>query len=351
MAGRRRNPSRPRLPSLRDANRRVVALVSVAVIAGSCVFAFAAGQFRLFERGYEMSGAFRDTGGLRKGDDVRVAGVKVGRVTSVEADFGRGHVVIAWSVARDVRLGRATRADVRTATLLGGRYVKLSGPVGAPYLADLSPARRRIPLERTSVPFTVTDSLDSATHIAGALDHKAVDKLLAETSKIKIPAREKLGQMLRNLDTLATTLNERDPEIRRLVANSKKITGTLAAKDAELIRIINASRTLLDELVKRRNELATTIGEGNRTVRTLSRVITTHSKEINSILGDMHVLTRRLAPNMDALNEDLALLGPTFRQVAQSRGEGRWIEGLLTGLGPLQPPGPISQPRAPGGGG
>ncbi|MBC6460076.1 MCE family protein [Actinomadura sp. HBU206391] len=351
MVRRRRIRPRPRLPSLRDVNRRVVAVVSVAVITGSCVFAFAAGQLRLFERGYEMSGVFSDTGGLRKGDDVRVAGVKVGRVTSVEADFGRGNVIIAWTVARDVRLGRTTRADVQTATLLGGRYVKLSGPVGAPYLADLPSARRRVPLERTSVPFTITDSLNTATRIAGGLDQKAVDKLLDETAKIKIPTREKLGQMLRNFDTLATTLNDRNPEIRQLIANSKKITGTLAAKDAELVRIINASKTLLDELVKRRNELARTIGEGNRIVRTLSQVITEHSKEINSILGDVHLLTQRLAPNMDALNEDLALLGPTFRQVANSKGEGRWIEGLLTGLGPIQPPGPVSQPKAPGGDG
>ncbi|NED59257.1 MCE family protein, partial [Micromonospora aurantiaca] len=61
-----------------------------------------------------------------------------------------------------------------------------------------------------------------------------------------------------------------------------------------------------------------------------------------------HLLTTRLAPNMDALNTDFSLLGPTFQQVANLKGNGNWIEGVLTGLGPLQPPGPISTRRQGG---
>jgi phospholipid/cholesterol/gamma-HCH transport system substrate-binding protein len=337
------------LPSFRDLNRRTVAIVSIALIIGGCSFAFAVGQLRLFEGGYEMSGVFKDTGGIKDGDDVRVAGVKVGRVESVTPDFRHGQVIITWSVSGDVRLGRRTSAAVQTATLLGGRYVKLSGPIAAPYMADLPAEQRRIPLQRTSVPFTVSDSLNSATKIASGIDQKAIRKILDETAKIKTPSREKLNQMLRNLNELATMLNDRNPEIRQLIANSKKITGTLAAKDAQLVRLINASKTLLDELVKRRNELAATIGQSNTTVRTLSRVITTHEREINSILGDVHLLTQRLAPNMDAFNTDWALMGPTFSQVAKTQGNGPWIESAFVGFGPLQPPGPLSRPSGSGG--
>jgi phospholipid/cholesterol/gamma-HCH transport system substrate-binding protein len=335
------------LPSLRDLNHKAVAIVSVVVIVAGCTFAFAAGQLRLFEGGYEMSGVFKDTGGIKNGDDVRVAGVKVGRVSSVRPDFGRGQVIITWTVGDDIRLGRKTTAGVQTATLLGGRYIKLSGPVGAPYLADLPAEQRRIPLDRTTVPFTVTDAINSATGIASGIDQKAINKILDETTKIKTPSREKLGQMLRNINTLATMLNERNPEIQQLVANSKKITGTLAAKDAQLIRLINASRTLLDELVKRRNELAATIGQSSSVVRTLSGAIARHEKEINAILDDVHLLTQRLAPNMEAFNAGWAQLGPTFRQVALTS-DGPWINAVLTGFGPVQPPFPVSQPSGGG---
>jgi phospholipid/cholesterol/gamma-HCH transport system substrate-binding protein len=344
-----RRPVVPSLPSFRDLNRRVVALVSIAVLAAVCAFTYAVGQLKLFSGGYEMSGVFTDTGGLKSDDDVRVAGVKVGSVTSVRPDFARGHVVITWTVDGDVTLGgAATRADVRTATLLGGRYLRLSGPIGRPYAADLPAVRRRIPLDRTSVPVTVNDAIEGATHLTGSLDQKAIAKLLDETAKIETPSARQLRRMLRNFRALATTFNEEYPDIQRLIANSKTVTGTLAAKDAELARIVTASQTLLDTLVRRRAELVATIGQSNRTVRTLTDVIGRHRHELDTLLADLHLLTTRLAPNMEALNTDFALLGPTFIQLANIRGNGPWMEGLLTGLGPLQPTGPTSTRRGGG---
>ncbi|HEX2316281.1 MAG TPA: MlaD family protein [Thermomonospora sp.] len=340
------------LKSLRDVDHRVVALISVLVIGAACAFAFAVGQLHLLERGYEMSGVFTDTGGLKEGDDVRVAGVKAGRVLSVRPDFDKGHVVITWRVNSGVELGLDTRADVQTTTLLGGRYLKLSGPVPAngPYADDVPESRRRIPLARTTVPFTVTDAVEGATDITRRLDQRSIDRLLESAARIEAPSAARLRVMLENFRKLSAALNDSFPEIERLIDSSRTITGTLAAKDAQLREIITHSRTLLRTLVERRREVAAVIGEGGRTVRTLSRVIEGHQRELNTLLDNLHLLTTRIAPNMDALNTSFALMGPTFTQVANVKGNGNWVEGLLTGLGPIQPPGPISRPKNPGGG-
>lgn len=335
------------LKSLRDVNQRIVAVVSISALAVFIVFAFLVGQLKLLEGGYEMSGVFTDTAGMKEGDDVRVAGVKVGSVKTVRADFATGHVIITWKVNSGIDLGESTRAEVQTATLLGGRYLKLTGPVAKPYMADLPASRRRIPVERTSTPFTITDALQSSTQLTRTLDKASINKLLDESSKIDIPTKEKLGAMLRNFQELAAMLNEQYPQISALIANSRKVTSTLASKDQELTKIIDASQVLLDSLVKRRNELAATIGQGSRTVRALSSVISQHQAEIDRLLSNLHLLTSRIAPNMEALNADFALMGPTFRQVANIRGNGHYIEGLLTGLGPLQPAGPQSTRRTP----
>src|SRR5512139_3349896 len=175
------------LKSLRDVDQRLVAIVSVSVVTVALVVAAVIGQFKLLQGGYEMSGVFTDTAGMKDGDDVRVAGVKAGKVTSVRPDFDTGHIIITWKVDPGVDLGPDTRAEVQTATLLGGRYLKLTGPVAKPYMADLPGGRRKIPLERTSVPFTITDALEGATGITRSLDQKAIDKLLDETAKIDMP--------------------------------------------------------------------------------------------------------------------------------------------------------------------
>ncbi|MFG1854272.1 MCE family protein [Actinomadura geliboluensis] len=336
------------LKSLRDVNQKVVAIVTLTALGAGCVFAFAIGQLHLFDRGYTMSGEFSDTAGLKKGQDVRVAGVKSGRITSVEPDFEHGKIIVTWHVNAGIDLGPKTRAEIQTTTLLGGRYLRLSGPVSKPYMADVPESRRRIPLDRTSVPFTVPDALEGAQNIVGKLDEKSIDKLLTEVNKIRSPGAAKLNRVLTNVQDLSRMLNDSYPQIQKLIESSKTITGTLASKDEQLREIINSSQVLLQALVRRRNELAATIGQGNRTVQTLSNVISKNQKQLDSLLDNLHLLTTRLAPNMDALNTDFSLLGPTFQQVANLKGNGPWIEGVLTGLGPLQPPGPISTRRQGG---
>ncbi|WP_018658266.1 MlaD family protein [Actinomadura flavalba] len=335
------------LKSLNDANRKTVAIVTLAALGAACVFAFAVGQLRLFDRGYTMTGEFTDTAGIKKGQDVRVAGVKAGRITGVEPDFRRGRVIVTWHMNAGIDLGPQTRAEIQTTTLLGGRYLRLSGPVARPYMADVGENRRRVPLDRTSVPFTVPEALEGAQNIVGRLDQKSIDKLLVQVGKLESPSAAKLNRILTNVQDVSRTLNDSMPQIQRLIESSKSITGTLAAKDEELRQIITSSQVLLNTLVQRRNELAATIGDGNRTVRTLSNTISRNQKQIDTLLENLHLLTTRLAPNMDALNTNFSLLGPTFQQIATLKGNGPWIEGLLTGLGPLQPPGPISTRRPP----
>ena len=337
------------LKSLRDVNHKIVAIVTLAVLGAGCVFAFAVGQLHLFDRGYTMSGEFSDLSGLKTGQDVRVAGVKAGRITDVRPDFERGRILVTWHVDAGIDLGPQTRAEIQTTTLLGGRYLRLAGPVSKPYMADVPESKRRIPLQRTSVPFTVPDALEGAQNIVGKLDQESVDKLLNQINKIESPGAKKLNRVLTNVQELSQMLNDSYPEIEKLIESSKTITGTLASKDRQLREIINSSQVLLDTLVRRRNELASTIGQGSRTVRTLSNVIARNQKKLDRLLDNLHLLTTRLAPNMDALNTNFSLLGPTFAQVARVKGNGPWIEGLLVGLGPLQPPGPHSTPRNSGG--
>ncbi|MCP2334777.1 MCE family protein [Actinomadura rupiterrae] len=340
----------PLFPSLRDVNQKLVAVGTLAVVGAGCVFAFAVGQLHLFDQGYTMSGVFADTAGIKAGQDVRVAGVKAGRVTGVRPSFKTGTVIITWHVNKGIDLGPDTRAAIETTTLLGGRYLRLSGPVAHPYMASVPESRRRIPLERTQVPFTVPDALQGAQNIIGKLDEKSIDKLLAEMSKIHSPNAAKLNEMLRNVQSLSRALNDSYPEVEKLIEGSKTITSTLAAKEGQLKEIIDNSRILLRVLVERRDQLAATIGQGSRTVRTLSNTISRNQKQLDTLLDNLHLLTTRLAPNMDVLNTDFSLLGPTFEGVAGVQGNGKWIEGVLSGLGPLQPDGPISTRINPPGG-
>ncbi|MER6576218.1 MlaD family protein [Nonomuraea sp. NPDC001023] len=323
--------------SFRDRNKVVVGLVSVAVLGALLVATFLVGNLGLLEGGYYVSGVFVDSGGLRTGNDVRVAGVRVGKVTEVRADYARGNVVVTWKVDDGVRLGRSTRADIALSNLLGGRYVKLTGPVAAPYLDQLPEARRRIPVDRTGVPTLVNDAVNDATRLVRRLDTDAVDDLLTELGRIDTSRRGRVSRLLKNIGDLSDTVSRSEPQLQRLLDNGTKIMDVLERKDRQLGRLIDAVQIMLNELRARRKELRTLLGDGSGLVRSTTRLIDEHERALIRILDDTSAVTSRLSGSGERLNSLLAWAGPTFSGLATMGGQGPWLEAVATGLGPIDP--------------
>lgn len=325
------------LKSFRDRNKIVVGLVSMAVLGSVLVATFLVGSLGLLEGGYTMSGVFTDSSGMRSGQDVRVAGVRVGEVTEVRADYAQGNVVITWRVDSDVRLGRDTRADIALSNLLGGRYIKLTGPVAAPFIDQLPEDQRRIPVTRTGVPTLINDAVKDATRLVQKLDTKAVDDLLTELGKIDTSKRGRITRLLKNVGDLSDTISKSEPELQKLLDNGTKIMDLLERKDKQLARLIDAIEVMLNELRARRNELRTLLGDGSDLVQSTTRLINEHEKTLVQVLDDNSAITTRLNTSNKDLNGLLAWAGPTFSGMATMGGQGPWIEAIATGLGPINP--------------
>ncbi|GAA3204181.1 MlaD family protein [Actinocorallia longicatena] len=325
--------------SFRDRDPASVALVVIPLVAVLLIGTYIYGGLGLGKGGYTVQGVFSATGGLRKGSEVQLAGVKVGNVTAVAPDFGNGNVVITWRVDSGIKLGSGTRADIRLSNLLGGQYVKLSGPVTAPYLKSLPEARRRIPLDRTSVPYTLNNALGNASDLVGGLDTESMDKLLDEATKVKLPTQKELASMLADLDKVSTMLNDSFPQVAAIIANSEKLTGTLASKDQQLAQLLDYGGTLLKQLARRRDDLAGALGDGSRVVKSLDDALSRHQGQLNTILNDFHLASLTLSGgNLPSLNVAMAWFGPAFYALSTSGSrEGRWLEAGFVGFGPIQP--------------
>ena len=120
------------LKSFRDRNRYVVGLVSLAVLGAVLAATFLVGTSGCSKAATTCPARSSTRAACAPATTSGSPGVRVGKVTEVRPDYGHGDVVVTWKVDDDVRLGRATRADITLSNLLGGRYVKLSGPVTAP---------------------------------------------------------------------------------------------------------------------------------------------------------------------------------------------------------------------------
>jgi phospholipid/cholesterol/gamma-HCH transport system substrate-binding protein len=297
----------PQLKSFRDRDQVLVGIVGLALIGLLVGGSILLGTSGIFDDRYQLSAVFDRTGGLDTGADVRVAGVAVGSVTSVDADHERGQVVVAFEVDRGVRLGPDTTAEIAAATLLGGYYLRLDGPVAEPYLEDLpdDDERRRIPLDRTQGPTSLNRVLADTTDTVSAIDFDAANEVLGQLAGAAERNVDVLPQLIDDFTVISTAIAARGAELRRLTDNAGRLTATLAARDTELAALVEGSGRLLEQLAARRDELSTLLSDGSAAVGELSGVLVEQRDAIDAAITNVDVITSRLAGTLPDLNQVL----------------------------------------------
>ena len=104
----------------------LVGLVVVLVAIGFVTFAYGRTQAGSGETGYALIARFPNVTGVSPGTDVRVAGIKVGRVVKQSLDPGSYQAIVEFGIDKALKLPIDSSAAVTTEGLLGGTYVALT---------------------------------------------------------------------------------------------------------------------------------------------------------------------------------------------------------------------------------
>lgn len=97
----------------------------VLVVAGLFVyFAYSTADIKAV-KGYEVTAAFFKVGGLKKGSDVRISGIKVGTVVDLSLDAETYDALAILSIMPTIELPADTVAAIASDGILGGKYVRL----------------------------------------------------------------------------------------------------------------------------------------------------------------------------------------------------------------------------------
>ncbi|GAB3656467.1 MCE family protein [Actinocorallia lasiicapitis] len=325
------------LKSFRDRRPIAVGLASLTLLLLVIALTFVTGTMGLLKNRYEMSGVFTDTGNVRTGNDVMVAGVRVGQITAVEPNFHTGEVVIKWKVDHGVDLGPDTRAEIRMSNILGGRFLRLSGPVTKPYLEDLPARQRRIPVTRTKVPTTLNEALKESTAAVTGIDTKTFGKVLDQLSAFTPKDRDRLAHSLSEVTKLAKEFNESDGKVTELLENSDKVLKIVSDKDATLSRLLRNAMTLIDQLKQRRAYLTTLLGGGGDAVQSVTKLITTKQKQLTDIITELDHTLKAIDPNVADLNEALTYAGPGLNAFASIADQGNYLDVIFAQIAQLSP--------------
>lgn len=310
---------------IRERNPRLVGGITVAIVLVVLAALFAPSGLSLGQRSWyaELSQA----GGLRPGDDVRVAGVSVGKVKSLKVRDAR--VRVSMRIRKSLRLGSATRANVKVATLLGNHYLELR-PAGDGVLAD-----RTIPLAQTSVPFEIQDVVQAGGTALEALDGaklQAALKVLADdfrgTDTLTGPAFESIAR-------LSDVVTTRKAQLGKLVDSAAKVTGNLDANRDQLVQLMQQASLILQEITARREAIRSLLTATQQLAKQLTGLVRDNQKTVTPLLAHLNTVLATLRANEAALDRIGVLLGPAARYFANATGNGPYMD--LNGPNALVP--------------
>ena len=308
----------------------VVGLVALAVIG---LLAYFYDDLPLVGGGTTYTADFTESAGLVSGNEVRVAGVKVGTVTGVSLAGDR--VRVRFKV-KDTWIGDQSTAAIKIKTLLGAKYLAVD-PLGP---AAQNPDQD-IPVRRTVSPYDVTEAFSGLADTVGRIDTKQLADSFEAISQTFGDSAPDVHQALTGLAALSTTIASRDDELARLLANTRRLTGTLAQDDSEFEALLRDGNELLAELQDRRAAIAQLLTGTQRLAGQLSGVVADNTAQLTPMLRELDQVTDILRRNQANLDHALALAGPYYRLVGNTLGNGRWMDAYLCGLIPQNylPPG------------
>ncbi|MFI7007209.1 MCE family protein [Streptomyces sp. NPDC050145] len=327
----RPSAKRPRFLEIKPVQERNpvgIALAGLLVLALLALAALNVSSLPLVGGGTDYSADFSEAAGLGDGDEVRIAGVKVGEVTSVSLDGPK--VKVAFRIEDDSTwIGDRTTAAIAIKTLLGEKYVALD-PLGG---GEQDPGSR-IPLARTTSPYDVTEAFEDLSGTIDAIDTKQLAKSFETISETFKDSPPDVRAAVKGLSALSKTVSSRDTQLAELLAGSKQLTKTLKTKKSSFETLIDDGGSLLGELKKRRTAIKALLTGSKALGVQLDGLVDDNEKQLKPTLQALGRVTTVLEKNKKKLDRTLALVGPYYRLIGNTLGNGRWFDSYLCGVVP-----------------
>ena len=309
----------------RERNPVPIGAAGLLAIAVLLLLAFNIQSIPFIGGGDRYRAAFTEAGGLIKGDDVRIAGVKVGKVQ--EVDLAGDHVVVDFRVTEPAAFGPDTGASVRMKTLLGQKYLALE-PAGTGQMKEGA----EIPLERTVSSYDIVNAFSDLTSTTERID---TDQLATSLTTLATEFRDSpphVRSALDGLSRLSRTIASRDAELKRLLASTRSVTGTLAERNKAVESILENTDLLMVELSARREAIHTLFANTSAMAQQITALVRENRAELKPALDQLTKVLAVLQEHEKDLNDTIVAMAPFTRLFANVLGNGRWFDTYIQNL-------------------
>ncbi|MEI7030216.1 MCE family protein [Streptomyces pratensis] len=311
---------------IRERDPVAVSIVGLLVLALLGLAAWRADSLPFVDAGTAYSADFTESAGLADGDEVRIAGVKVGEVTGVSLDGPR--VKVDFRV-KDAWIGDSSTVGIAIKTLLGEKYLAVD-PLGD---APQDPGAR-IAASRTTSPYDVNQAFNGLGETIGEIDTEQLAKSFETISDTFQDSPPHVRSAADGLSALSRTVSARDAQLATLLRSGKQLSRTLAGKKSSFETLLEDGNLLLGELQARRDSIHLLLTGTRRLGAQLTGLVEDNDRQLGPALDSLGRVTAVLVKNRESLDEVLAMSGSYSRLVGNTLGSGRWFDNYVCGVVP-----------------
>jgi phospholipid/cholesterol/gamma-HCH transport system substrate-binding protein len=306
---------------LREYPPVVVGLVSAVVLTGLILGALNYTSLPLINHTVTVRADFANSGGLTSDDIVTVAGVRVGRITKVALDGDQVQVTLA--VRPGLGLASQTTAAVKVLSPIGTEYLELT-PQGPGSLQGA------IPQARTSVPYTIVDTLSTLASNTQAYNITNLETAMRVASQdlAGTPAQV-TSAALEGLARFSAILGSRQQDLATIVTQGSGLAQAISSRSGQLFDLIGQGNLVLQVLQQRRAAIQQLLTGTAALSGEVSSILSSQHLPLESLLANLETVTGLLSRDSADIGQAIPLLAGLSRYVANATGSGPFVDAAI----------------------
>ncbi|WP_455358219.1 MCE family protein [Streptomyces sp. SYSU K21746] len=305
-------------PLIRFCVFAVVTVLATALLAATIVNV-------TFTPEHTYRAVFSDVTSLEEGDDIRVAGVRVGEVEDI-AIKDRTLAEVTFTVTRDRPLFTTTGAVIRYRSLVGQRYVALTEGAGGS--ERLAPGGR-IPLSRTEPALDLNALLGGFKPLFAALSPKDVNQLATEIIKTLQGEGGTVNSLLAHTASLTTTLADRDELIGSVVDHLNEVLTTLDKRGTRFSALLKQLQRVISGLSADRKPIGESLTNIGALTEATSGLLKDARPPLRDDIAELTDLTGTLNKNEKTVEGVLKRLPNKLNKLTGTASYGSWFNFYL----------------------
>lgn len=286
--------------------------------------------------GDEYFARFSDVTSLNEGDDVRIGGVKVGQVTSIEV-IDHNKAKVGFTINREGGLPADSMVSLKFRNLIGQRYVAVSQG-DDPGAGKLQPGDT-IPEEQTRPALNLTQLFNGFRPLFQTLQPDDVNKLAYSIIQVFQGEGDTVANLVATTSTLTNTIADKDAVIGKVIDNLNAVLDTVNEHADGLDKMVVNTRNLVAGLAADRDAIGDAVSSLADLTDATTGLIEPARPSIQGLISGTNELATGLNAHEDEVDKVLQTLPEKYEALNRTAMYGSWFQFYLCGLDIVMGPG------------